>query len=319
MSLERYISELLYRYQCVTVPGFGSFLTQHQPAQVQEDTHVFYPPSKLVSFNAQLTSNDGLLAKHIADTEQQPYETILTNVEETVSTWKESLQNNQKLTLNNIGDLWLNEEGKMQFQPEEKVNYLTASFGLSSYTSQPVLREALKEEVVELEEKTPILFTPEKREEFAAQETRHPFLKYAAIFLLAISTGLTGYKALENRQFNTQKVAAQEAQQEVQRTIQEATFFDTAPLELPSITLPVNKQPEKYHVIAGAFRVEANALKKVQQLKTKGYNAKSVGVNKYGLHQIAYGSFANVNEALTYLRKIKTTVSTDAWLFVDNK
>ena len=44
MKIEQYISQLLYRYQCVTVPGFGAFLTEFQSAQLDENSHSFYPP-----------------------------------------------------------------------------------------------------------------------------------------------------------------------------------------------------------------------------------------------------------------------------------
>ncbi|MFN3641071.1 MAG: SPOR domain-containing protein, partial [Flavobacterium sp.] len=37
MRLETFISQLLYRYQCVTVPGFGSFITESKPAKLSED------------------------------------------------------------------------------------------------------------------------------------------------------------------------------------------------------------------------------------------------------------------------------------------
>ena len=36
MQLETYISDLLYRYDCVTVPEFGAFLTQRKSAEVHE-------------------------------------------------------------------------------------------------------------------------------------------------------------------------------------------------------------------------------------------------------------------------------------------
>ena len=36
MKIEQYISQLLYRYQCVTVPGFGAFLTEFQSAQLDK-------------------------------------------------------------------------------------------------------------------------------------------------------------------------------------------------------------------------------------------------------------------------------------------
>ena len=50
MTLEHYISELLYRYNCVVVPGFGAFLTQSHSAVIDENTHTLYPPTKTIGF-----------------------------------------------------------------------------------------------------------------------------------------------------------------------------------------------------------------------------------------------------------------------------
>ena len=59
MQLETYISDLLYRYECVSVPGFGAFLTQRVSAKINDTTNTFYPPKKTVSFNEQIQKNDG--------------------------------------------------------------------------------------------------------------------------------------------------------------------------------------------------------------------------------------------------------------------
>ena len=74
MNIQPYIAQLLYRYQCVTVPGFGAFLTEIQSAQLTESSHSFFPPKKIISFNGQLQNNDGLLANHIAQAEKTSYE-----------------------------------------------------------------------------------------------------------------------------------------------------------------------------------------------------------------------------------------------------
>ncbi len=50
MQLETYISDLLYRYECVVVPEFGAFLTQRESAKIHESTNAFYPPKKVVVF-----------------------------------------------------------------------------------------------------------------------------------------------------------------------------------------------------------------------------------------------------------------------------
>ena len=310
MGTEHYIEELLYRYNCVVVPGFGAFLTQMRSAVIHGTTHTFYPPTKVISFNGQLSSNDGLLVSYMADAEKTSYEAMLERIIETAKQWKGQLQENKRLVLSNIGELWLNSEGKMQFQPSYQVNYLTSSFGLSSFVSTPVAREVLKEEVVKLEENIPFIITPEKREKASFR----PYLKYAAIFLLAVSTGLTGYR-FYNENLTNQQLVQEEAQEQVSKNIQEATFFNTAPMELPTFTLNITKKNRRvHHIIAGAFRVEKNAEKKVQQLKRRGFDAKYIGANKYGLHQVTYASFEDGNEALQYLRKIKRTESADAWL-----
>ena len=82
--LEKHISDLLYRYQCVTVPNFGAFLTNYKSAVVNTSGNAFYPPTKQVSFNSQLTSNDGLLASYIAEAANVSYENALEAIAENV-------------------------------------------------------------------------------------------------------------------------------------------------------------------------------------------------------------------------------------------
>ena len=311
MGTEHYIAELLYRYNCVMVPEFGAFLTQLKSAVINNATNSFYPPSKVISFNEQLTSNDGLLVSYMADAEKMSYEDMQKQIAAVSLKWKHLLKEGNRLHLPNIGELWLNKEGKTQFQPSYQTNYLTSSFGLSTFVATPVSREVLKEEVVGLEEKIPFMITPEARKEAALR----PYLKYAAVILLAVATGFTGYR-LYNEKVYDQELVRQEAQQQVSKNIQEATFFNTSPMELPAVSLNVitNKKSGVHQVIAGAFRIQENAEKKVLQLKEKGYDASYLGVNQYGLHMVAYGSFDDAKEALLYLRKIKQSESPEAWL-----
>ncbi len=310
MRIDAYIEKLLFDYNCVVVPGFGVFLAHSKSAEIDAASKTLLPPSKTISFNAQLSKNDGLLVSHIAKDKNLGYEEMLQEVEEVAQNWINRLEQGETVELFSIGKLWYNTEKRIQFQPENRINFLTSSFGLSSFAATPIHREVLKEEVVELEEKIPFIITPEKREETSFR----PWLKYAAVILLAVSIGFTGYNTYDNHQ-KKEFAAQQEAQTEVSKLIQEATFFESAPLELPAIDLKVTKkQLGKHHVIAGAFREENNADKRVAQLKEKGYNAFYLGVNKYGLHQVAYDSFEDPKEALAFLKKVKATDSRDAWL-----
>ncbi len=310
MGATGYIEELLYRYNCVVVPEFGAFLTQIKSAQINSSTHVIYPPTKVISFNEQLSSNDGLLVSYMANAEGSSYEDMLKQVLTTADDWKKQLRKGERLTLTNIGELWLNREGKILFQPSSKVNYLTSSFGLTSISSAPVTREVLKEEVSQLEEKIPFIITPEERKKGPVRE----YLKYAAVFLIAMSTGLTGFQFYNESQ-STIEMVNQEAQEIVSKNIQEATFFNAKPFELPVLSIDVTKKHSgRHHIIAGAFRVQENADKKVNQLRRKGYQAEYLGLNQYGLHQVTYGSYEDPKEALAFLKQIRQTESADAWL-----
>ena len=140
MNIDQYIAPLLYRYQCVTVPGLGAFLTEMQSAQFNENSNVFFPPKKLISFNSYLKNNDGLLANHIAQKEKIGYEVAVQNIEKEVATWKNILQSKQQIELHNIGILVLNAEGNLVFEASNQVNFLTDSFGLSSFVSPFIKR-----------------------------------------------------------------------------------------------------------------------------------------------------------------------------------
>jgi len=308
MQLAIYIQDLLYRYECVIIPGFGAFLTQYRSAYLDSDTNAFYPPGKTLSFNRQLQTNDGLLANYVASVENCSYETALQKIRNFTGKLSLELSEGETVSLKNIGEFYFNEERSVQFVPSEKENFSTSSFGLSSFVSPKINREVYKENTKKLEEKAPILFTPEKRNAL-------PYIKYAAIALIAISvTGFAGMKLYENRVQQHNFTQRQEANTLVENQIQEATFTIENPL--PIITLTVPKHTGKYHIVAGAYRIEENADKKVAQLAEKGYTAKKIGVNKYGLHQVIYNSFEDRLEALKSLYSIKRAENNSAWLLV---
>ena len=308
MQLETYISDLLYRYECVTIPEFGAFLTQRASATIDDNTNTFYAPSKSISFNEQIQTNDGLLAHYIADIEKIPFEAATKKIEKRVKLLKSYLTQGETLTFKNIGDIVLNKEGKILFDPTYQLNYLTDSFGLSQLVSPNITRVVYKKEVEDIEKVVPITITTEKRKS-------RPYLKYAAVALIALTlAGLGGSKFYVDDIKNHNQLAQEEAENIMDTKIQQATF-NLNPI--PAITLNVSKQTGNYHVVAGAFRVEENCNKKIKQLRAKGYKARKIGVNRYGLHEVAYGSYETRWEARKALGVIKKTHNKDAWLKAD--
>lgn len=306
MQLETYISDLLYRYDCVVVPGFGAFITNRVSAIVHESTNTFYPPKKVLSFNEQLQGNDALLVNYLAEVEKIPYQVALERINKHIKSIKSFLIAGETIQFENIGDFNLNTDGKIVFEPSHHVNYLTDAFGLSHYSFSDINRITEEEPV----KAAPIVLTAEKR-------VRTPYIKYAAAAILILGLGgFIGLKLYDNSIEKHNIQALEEANKQLDVKVQEATFIIENPL--PAVHLELEKQSGKYHVVAGAFRIEANSQKKVEQLRAKGYKARIIGLNKYGLHEVVYSSYEDRLEALQALRKIRRENNRDAWLLVKN-
>jgi len=303
MTTANYISDLLYRYECVIVPNFGGFVTNEISAKVNHFTHTFYPPSNQLTFNSHLKNNDGLLANYVAAAKKISYSEALESIEKEVAEWKLLLAV-EVLELENIGSLKLNKEHKLIFEPTNSLNYLTSSFGLDSYVSPAIKRVVFKEKVKQLE-------TSSKGE---TKRKTPAFIKYAATAAIILALGTVGWNEYQKIEYKNLVAEAEQQQKKVEKTIQEATFVIANPL--PAITLNITKETYNYHIIAGAFRAPENAEKKLQQLLEKGYNAKILGENKWNLTQVAYESFTTEDEAINKMRIIHKTETEDAWLLV---
>ena len=310
MKIENYIAQLLYRYQCVTVPGFGAFLTEIQSAQLVESAHSFFPPKKLISFNAYLKNNDGLLANHIAQTEKTSYEYAVSAIQYEVFNWKKTLQETGIFSIKNVGDFRLNADSNLIFTPSEQTNYLSSSFGLSPFVSPLVKRELFEQQLQALEETETIQLVPEHKNKYS-------LLKYAAVFVLGLGlTATVGYPIYQN-EIETQKIIVETAvQRQVQNKIQEATFFIESPI--PAVTLTVKEGKLPYHIMAGAFRDETNAQRVFENLSEKGYKAKRIERNKYGLYPVLYGSFTTYAEAEKLKNEIRAKENPQAWILIES-
>lgn len=128
-------------------------------------------------------------------------------------------------------------------------------------------------------------------------------------------SGLGGSMYYDNTIKTHNQLAQDEANEQLNAKVQHATFFISDPL--PTATLPIEKANKgSYHIVAGVFRVETNSDRKVNQLKALGYNAQTIGKNKYGLYQVIYDSYQTRDEAQMTLSKIKQTHNSSAWLLV---
>jgi hypothetical protein len=163
VNVAHYISELLFRHDCVVVTGLGSFVCTYAPARIHPAQHTFTPPAKQIVFNKHLQQNDGLLAQTIATETNVSFETAMLSVKQFGEEVFAELKTGKRVELHNIGTLYFDPEKNTCFEAFPEINYLIDSFGLGSFQSMPILREAAP--VVEKKQPVVIPVVKEEKEE----------------------------------------------------------------------------------------------------------------------------------------------------------
>ena len=290
MKISSYIFELLQSHDCVIVPNFGALVARNISAKISSDGSKIFPPNKELSFNKNLVKNDGLLINAISSNENISYEGAEQKITNWVRRTNKKLEKQRYIEIKNIGSISL-ENTKYVFVPNQNSVFLKSSYGFNSIDSSQITRRQ--------------------------KSINNNYLKYAAILIVFLSlTGVFTKSYFDSvNEFN--KASYAEANLEIEKKIQKATFnINTS---LPVVKLPIRKQYGSFHIIAGSFRLEENSLRMISQLKKKGFiEARKVGVNKFGLLQVAYNSYDTVEEARLALSEIRTKEDLNAWLLIKN-
>jgi len=200
MKVELHLRQLLFRHDCVVLPGFGAFLLRHKSAVYNAEEHFFAPPERKLSFNAQLTESDALLATEISRAESITFNEGEICVENFVQQLKQHLNTHKTVELEGVGDFQVDGH-QLIFKPARSQNFLLDAFGLQRFSKAPVERINVQNPAKETETETqaePATITignSGKEEEESNRKTKtYPYLKYAAIGIVAI--GLSGFLGL---------------------------------------------------------------------------------------------------------------------------
>ncbi len=330
MVLDKYISDLLYRYECVIVPGFGGFITNRVSAKNVSSQHKFFPPTKEIAFNKNLNNNDGLLANYLVQAKKISYNHAIEIIEASVADWQTLLEEDNTFEIKKVGSFRYNSEKNIEFTSVEDVNYLTDSYGLSSFTSLAIKRAGEKAKV------KPLFDDDSQSESFNVRK----YVRYAAIIIPFIAIGALSFyqistvgntsvsnaeiSIIPNKTIVEQPKKIEKHETEVviktpiaKKVIEKSDTKIVSPIEVNKVDSPVKSEKTilRYHVVSGAFSTEKNAEKSIRILKRKGIDAQLIGVNKYGLHVVAYKSFTNVKEAVIFKNKINAKKNNGAWVW----
>lgn len=353
MKVDKHISELLYEHDCVIVPEFGGFIANYAPAKIHPTQHTFIPPSKNISFNKHLKSNDGLLANHIAVSEKTSYPEALKHINTFSTATNAQLKQGKKVRIEEVGSLFLDTEKNIQFEPET-TNYLLDAFGLNEFQSPAIKRDTITKRIEkEFIDRTPVA-TPKsntiKIKRYVALAITVPVI--ASMVWLSVKTDL--FKNINYSSLNPFSIKVTEVVDHTKKTNntpKEHTHTEAKPIttvtakdtlnntqlstsqpvtaslmeskaigivkadstKVEQANLPVN--PElKFHLVTGCFQVPENADRFVNSLLNQNIRASIIG-KRNGLLVVSAGNFATKEEAMAQLLELKKS-QPEAWLLV---
>jgi hypothetical protein len=339
-KVDKHISELLYEHDCVIVPTFGGFITNYLPAKIHPTQHTFSPPSKSIVFNKNLKNNDGLLANYIATTENTNYNDALKCINHFVNHSFVQLNNGEKVNIDDVGVLFLDVERNIQFEPA-KTNFLLDTFGMSQFQSPAIKRDTVVKRIEkEIKDRGAIPFEKKRTnvKRYVALAMAAPIV-FAMIWIplktdllkninysninpfssKEISTTLPNSNTKSsvvlpapNNDTTVAKLAVIAPNHPVTAALVEPVKVDTtAVIHTSEVNLKFN-----FHLVAGCFQIEENALNFVNTLKQQNISASIIGQNNKGLYVVSCADFSTRKEALMELENIRK-LQPSTWLYRD--
>ena len=298
--IEHYISQLLYTHDCVIVIDFGGFVSSNTTSKLNRKTGLLSPPNRSILFNTQLVENDGLLINHIAQSEGLSQEEAKEELLKFVEVSKVNLTKYKSLRIKNIGLFTLNSDNKIIFNQDISINYNLNSFGFQDSVYNRIERE---NEI--LEESLKIIKT---KSDFSTKR----LMKAAAILIPLIGISLISitqqqeinniYKQIAN--LNPFSISNNEP---IEVDVKTKVIAETPELKTDvAKVIPEKKEvvlQQTHYIIAGAFGVEANAIKLKNKLNRWNYNSTIISNKK--IMRVSYDSFPTKEQALSSLVKIR--------------
>ena len=336
MKMETYISDLLYRHDCVIIPGLGGLISNYRSAQIHPVTHTFRPPSKSIRFNVNLQEDDGLLANYVSSCESISFASAQSKIERFVFSIQNDLEHKKEARLPKIGVLSVDINGILSFEPDLKVNYLPDAFGLEVIQSPAILRKSPGINV------SKHIYRSSKS--IQAEKTSFNW-KVAAVLipLIGLSTYVSfqqetigdkyaNYAYLNPFKEKPAAVYVPRTMEDKEKTIElKETKITTTPKTvvetvkantevkakktIPAPSLKTTLVTKPFHLVAGCFLSQRNANNLVGQLKTEGFEASIIGQNANGLYRVAFKSFVSRELAVSQMEKLKTA-GKSTWLLI---
>jgi len=338
MKIVQYIFELIQENGSLTIPDFGAFILKDTSTIIDNNKKIISPPSKVLTFDENIKDKDSTLIDYIIKKDRISKEVAEEALFKFVFQLKTLLTSGKTVDFRNIGKLHLDKKKQIVFDVDNKVEYVSDSFGLTTIKIKPFTKTKETEKKV-VKEKTPKVKKPRKKFPKAAIWIIIIFIPIAAIAVLAFifpdktkeiySNTKNTIAGLFKKSAPDNKVKIIASNKDTLKNYVKTNVADTVssePIEpkVENNNGKENKQkPEantivdankKYHIIVGCFQSKTNADNYFKTIEGKGYTPRMFEAGSDGLYKISCGSYSTRAEANQELKKVFNDIGSQAWI-----
>ena len=291
-SVSEYICELLYRHDCVIVPGLGGIVCNHTPARFDRKRSLLLPPRKDLVFNMNLSHNDGVLISHLAQAENIGFAEAAARVDDYVAQARRAIQKRMPFMISGVGTLRTHDGVNISFVPDDTCNYLSESYGLGSLHIGATTRLQLPS--------------------IGQVGMRRVAISAAVVAGLLMVSQETKVGVPDMPIFSqagyTRMMAAREAQQpsaDVRPQVEPAPPAQAQ--EAASAEQPAAADAPRYDIIAASFVTEAEADEYIRSMASRGVNGmvKLVSARRVRVSIASFDDREEANRRMRQCRKMQ--------------
>ena len=314
------IRGLLFRHDCVIIPGFGGFICNYVPATIDKSAGMFHPPARRVSFNRNLMNNDGLLVGDISSREGINYGEAREIVEQFAADLKKRVTRGEVVTFDLIGTFRTNSEGGIQFEPDTNANYNAGSYGMESFRFEPVAGFDVRKKVMKVRGEIAPSRIPLRKHLIRAAVAIPVLIALVAVplktdlfhtrFDKATTNPLATAEFEHNREAINDEPAIIINNPTQGVAVSDSTGVVAEPVKQPEIAVPVTPEPEvkvNYLLIAGSFQSEQNARVMEEKLIGLGYTPELIA-GPDGYTRVSAKGFPDIASANSERQKLSAAV-----------
>lgn len=344
----RGIKELLFFHNYLVLPNFGGFVLKAGASHFSGSGSIIIPPSKTVSFNAQLKQNDSVLAIWLQTELHCSADESLNHLRDFTEFCSAILTTRRRLSLDGIGFFYLDFENNISFEPQNDANFLTSSFGLA-----PLQLKVLEPERVETKTETVFVdrtvTTPKVADTLKVKRNYQRMvtpivlsaLLFTLLFIFVSNNKISGpikasilgseskgyYQPLVYSDLNLKT-------SETEKTAYVADANGVATVKLDEKALAVkaiennvsstsskkslrryrkSNSTNRFEIVLGCFTVRENANKMADKIAAQRVDVFVSDINEKGMYVVSSGTYITKDEAISDLVALKSKFP-KAWI-----